>query len=78
MKKENEPFDLVFLDPPFAQGLAEVTCQALAAGAWLADHAKIYIEAERSWVLTDMPDNWQLLKDKQAGDVRYQLLQYQQ
>ncbi|MBT7108132.1 MAG: 16S rRNA (guanine(966)-N(2))-methyltransferase RsmD, partial [Methylococcales bacterium] len=38
----------------------------------------IYIEAERSWVLTDMPDNWQLLKDKQAGDVRYQLLQYQQ
>ena len=78
LKRENETFDLVFLDPPFAQGLAEVTCQALAAGAWLADHAKIYIEAERSWVLTDMPDNWKLLKDKQAGDVRYQLLQYQQ
>ncbi|HHZ70903.1 MAG TPA: 16S rRNA (guanine(966)-N(2))-methyltransferase RsmD [Methylococcaceae bacterium] len=78
LKRENEIFDLIFLDPPFAQGLAEVTCQALTAGTWLAGHAKIYIETERSWNLTDIPDNWRLLKDKQAGDVRYQLFQHQQ
>ncbi len=77
LQREHGVFDLVFLDPPFGQGLAEVTCQKLAAGAWLKDQAKIYIETERSWDLTDIPDNWQLLKDKQAGDVHYQLFQFQ-
>jgi len=77
LQREHGLFDLVFLDPPFGQGLAEVTCQKLVAGAWLKDQAKIYIETERSWDLTDTPDNWQLLKDKQAGDVRYQLFQFQ-
>jgi 16S rRNA (guanine966-N2)-methyltransferase len=77
LQTERAVFDLVFLDPPFGQGLAEVTCQKLAAGAWLENQAKIYIETERSWDLVDTPDNWQLLKDKQAGDVRYQLFQFQ-
>jgi len=78
LQSRGKAFDLVFIDPPFGQGLVDVTCQTLAGKGWLADQAKIYIEAERSWHLSAIPDNWQLLKDKQAGEIRYQLFQYRQ
>jgi 16S rRNA (guanine966-N2)-methyltransferase len=33
----------------------------------------IYIETERSLSTLLVPDNWQLYRDKQAGDVSYRL-----
>jgi 16S rRNA (guanine966-N2)-methyltransferase len=72
-----EVFDLVFLDPPFGQNRIPASCQQLEQNGWLADYAKIYVEAERKLTLTDMPDNWQLLKHKTAGEVGYYLFQRQ-
>lgn len=60
------PFDLVFLDPPFRQGLAEPCCQALEAG-WLADEAWIYVEVE-SGLVPAVPPTWQLHREVRAGD----------
>lgn len=40
------PFDLVFLDPPFRQGLLAQTAQLLESGGWLTDEALIYVETE--------------------------------
>lgn len=40
-------FDIVFLDPPFADKLLEKCCQLLQSNGWLADHAIIYLEQER-------------------------------
>ncbi len=37
------PFDLVFLDPPYAAGLVEPALAVLRAG-WLADHALVVVE----------------------------------
>ena len=37
-----EPFDVVFIDPPFAKSLAVQTCQWLEDKGWLSKHAKIY------------------------------------
>ncbi len=69
-----EPFDIVFLDPPFGKGLSEQTCQWLEDKNWLNKHAKIYLETEsRHQALADMPENWSLLKSKTAGEVTYQL-----
>lgn len=68
-----QPFDLVFLDPPFAKGLAQQTCHWLEDKDWLAPQAKVYIEVEKSLVLDAMPDNWRCLKNKQAGQVAYYL-----
>ncbi len=68
-----ESFDLVFLDPPFAQDLVVQTAQWLEEKLWLKAHAKIYIEAERQLTLVDMPNNWELLKQKTAGEVAYYL-----
>jgi 16S rRNA (guanine966-N2)-methyltransferase len=50
-------------------------CQQIAATALLAPYGKIYLEAERSLTLDDLPDAWHLLKHKLAGDVSYNLFQ---
>ncbi|MFC7369730.1 16S rRNA (guanine(966)-N(2))-methyltransferase RsmD [Vreelandella zhaodongensis] len=59
--------DLVFLDPPFHQGLAAPCCSALEAGSWLADDAMIYVETEKS-LSPEVPANWQLYRETLAGE----------
>lgn len=39
-----EPFDLVFLDPPYAQGLGEAALPRLAPGGWIAPGALVVWE----------------------------------
>ncbi|WP_404414717.1 16S rRNA (guanine(966)-N(2))-methyltransferase RsmD [Marinospirillum sp.] len=68
-------FDLVFLDPPFTQGLLEPACRLLEEHGWLAEGAKIYLEIEKQAPAQQLPEPWQLLKEKQAGEVRYSLYQ---
>jgi 16S rRNA (guanine966-N2)-methyltransferase len=70
-----QAFDLVFIDPPFHLNLVVQTCQWLEDKGWLAAHAKIYIETERHCQLEGLPNNWQLLKQKTAGEVMYQLFE---
>lgn len=70
-----EPFDIIFLDPPFRRDLLDTVCQRLEQGGWLSDEALIYIEREREGAAPCLPANWRLLKDKQAGQVCYQLYQ---
>lgn len=60
------PFSLVFLDPPFRQGLAGTCCRALEAG-WLAEEALIYVETESS-LPPEVPASWQLHREVRAGD----------
>src|SRR6266852_2822220 len=40
----NEPFALVFLDPPYRKGLAEASLVALRDGGWLAPDALVIVE----------------------------------
>jgi 16S rRNA (guanine966-N2)-methyltransferase len=42
-----KPFDLVFLDPPYAQGLAEHALRSAMEGGWLAPDALIVLEERR-------------------------------
>ena len=61
------PFDVVFLDPPFRQGLAAPCCALLEENGWLAASAFIYLEVEAD--LTFIPaTNWQLHRETRAGD----------
>ncbi len=71
-------YDLVFLDPPFGKGLAVQTCQWLEEKGWLTEHAKIYVEVESKLELRGLPDNWQCLKSKTAGEVGYYLYERQE
>ena len=69
----SEPFDAVFLDPPFRQGLVEATLGRLAAGGWLAPGACVYIEHEREAGAPVLPPGWTLVRSATAGQVRYHL-----
>lgn len=68
-------FDLVFVDPPFRKSLVKTTLEQLEKG-WLADDAIVYLEMEAETTTPALGDNWQLLKEKIAGQVAYRLYQY--
>lgn len=64
-----QPFDVVFLDPPYQQGLLEKVLPVLPAH--LAPEALVYAEAEYA---LDSDQNWQVFKHSKAGNVFYHLL----
>jgi len=72
---QNEQFDLVFVDPPFRQNLAEKSCFLLEENNWLTAQALIYVEVESELNSLNIPDNWMLLKEKTAGQVICRLYQ---
>jgi len=66
-------FDIVFLDPPFAEeNLAEL-CRLVDESDLLAANANVYLEQDRARPEPDLPDGWTILKSKVAGNVRYTL-----
>jgi 16S rRNA (guanine966-N2)-methyltransferase len=68
-----EAFDIVFLDPPFAAELHDELCRLMTTQNWLADDARIYIEMDKAQAELRVPDDWTILNDKMAGNVRYLL-----
>jgi 16S rRNA (guanine966-N2)-methyltransferase len=66
------PYDLVFLDPPFALDLWATLAQQLEQLGWLADSALIYVESARANVPV-LPPNWRLHHEGHAGAVRFAL-----
>jgi 16S rRNA (guanine966-N2)-methyltransferase len=68
-----EPFDLVFLDPPFGQNALAEYVPLLAAGAWLRPGGYVYLENERAAGAPGLPPDWELVKSKSAGEVGYHL-----
>jgi 16S rRNA (guanine966-N2)-methyltransferase len=67
-----QPFDLVFLDPPFAASQWDRAAAELEARGWLADPALVYVESPRA-LAPQMPRNWTLQRESHAGDVRFAL-----
>ncbi len=70
-----EPFDLVFVDPPFAAGLIASAAERLESGDWLAERAQIYVECAARDGPPPVPERWTLLKSKRAGEVGYHLFE---
>ncbi|WP_022943255.1 16S rRNA (guanine(966)-N(2))-methyltransferase RsmD [Psychromonas hadalis] len=68
-----EQYNIVFIDPPFHKNLVQPCCDALQNHGYLADNALIYIEREVDLSTLNLPESWQLLKEKSTGQVTYQL-----
>lgn len=66
-------YDVVFVDPPFADDLAPGVLKSLAASGRLAAGARIYVEQDARQSLP-LPDGWQVLREKKAGQVAYRLI----
>ena len=69
------PFDLVFIDPPFATSLGQAALPALVAGALPAPGAKVYVEVPQGAELS-LPDGFEALGQTQAGESLAQLWQW--
>ena len=66
-----QPFDLVWLDPPFAAELWTPLATRLEQG-WLAPAAWIYVESPRG-TAPALPPNWLPHREASAGEVRHAL-----
>uniref|UniRef100_UPI0004CEB7A0 16S rRNA (guanine(966)-N(2))-methyltransferase n=1 Tax=Yersinia pestis TaxID=632 RepID=UPI0004CEB7A0 len=63
LAQPGQPFNLVFLDPPFRKGLLAETINLLEQFNWLAADAWIYVEAEAESAVADVPANWLLHRE---------------
>lgn len=68
-----EPFDIVFLDPPYAARALPEACRRLDTGGWLRPGGLAYLEDAASAGAPDLPPGWTLLRSKRAGEVGYHL-----
>ncbi|MGP2415295.1 16S rRNA (guanine(966)-N(2))-methyltransferase [Pantoea ananatis] len=78
LAQSGKPFNIVFIDPPFRQGLLEQTLQLLENNGWLTADALIYVESEVECGAPPVPAHWDLYREKIAGQVAYRLYQRQQ
>ena len=65
-----QPFDLVFLDPPFAAGWLPELCTLLEVRGWLAPRAFVYLECAASDAVVPLPEAWETVRETRAGEVR--------
>jgi 16S rRNA (guanine966-N2)-methyltransferase len=67
-----QPFDIVFLDPPFQSGLLQPAMELLETRGWLAPQAWIYLESAPD-TQPVLPPGWSWHREKRAGGVSYRL-----
>ena len=73
LARRARPFDIVFLDPPFAAGLLAEAAAVLEGNGWLGADALIYVECSARAGVPPLPERWAALKAKRAGEVGYHL-----
>lgn len=73
LNRQGRPFDVILLDPPFGRGLLEPVGHALERGGWLAPRAYIYLESGLDEKSLNIPTNWEVVREKTAGQVLYRL-----
>lgn len=70
-----EPFDLVFLDPPYGMGLAEKALASLRDG-WLTPEALLVVEESKAAAVA-APDGFSELERRAYDDTEFVFLRYQ-
>ena len=68
------PFDILFVDPPFADRRTEHICAALEDACWVAAGGLVYLEQDSNAPWSGCPASWQLLREGQAGQSAQRLL----
>lgn len=69
-----EPFDLVFIDPPYGQELVAPALRQLEMGGWIKDGAIAIIETGMEEELNI--ETWSLVTEREYGETRVAVYQY--
>ena len=77
-KPSKQSFDLVFLDPPFANNLLVETIEKLLNNHYINSQSQIYIESEYKITKDNLSslssDHFKINKQKKSGNVHYCLI----
>ncbi|MFO1394176.1 MAG: 16S rRNA (guanine(966)-N(2))-methyltransferase RsmD [Steroidobacteraceae bacterium] len=68
-----EPFDVVFLDPPYADRALADACRTIHERGWLRPGGLAYLEDRAAEGAPGLPAGWTMLRSKRAGEVGYHL-----
>lgn len=74
IKDNNPPFDIIFLDPPFGTPLLSQSIAALAGSTLVNNRTLLYIESPLPLTESDLPEQWEIIRAKTAGEVAYHLV----
>lgn len=69
-------FDLIFLDPPYYQGLLQPCIDRLHELQALSRQGYLYFEANRDETLPRLPAAWTIHRQKSAGQIACFLVKY--
>ena len=70
-----EPYDCLFVDPPYGKRLAEAALVSARDGGWLKPGALVVVE-EALAAPFDAPDGFDLEDERATGDTRLRFLTY--
>ena len=73
--REPQSLDIVFVDPPFGQGLQARALALLGDRDLVRAGGIVYVETARAQSLAPPGLGWDILRDKTLGEVRMVLLQ---
>jgi 16S rRNA (guanine966-N2)-methyltransferase len=74
LERGQQPFDIVFADPPFSAEILPLVVSSLTQANLLKPGTLVYLESLRSQTVS-LPPSWLERKSKEAGAVRYQLME---
>jgi 16S rRNA (guanine966-N2)-methyltransferase len=77
LKRSDQRFDVIFVDPPFGENLVPEICQSIQTHQRLKEGGVVYIERENERGLMDplvgLPAGFEVLKHKRVGRVQFGL-----
>lgn len=71
LQKPRFAADIVFVDPPYKQGVLAKNLQILEQNNWVHVGSLIYFEQDKPLDMAELPENWALWRDSKAGKVYY-------
>ncbi|MDG2273730.1 MAG: 16S rRNA (guanine(966)-N(2))-methyltransferase RsmD [Halioglobus sp.] len=77
LKVTTQPYDIVFIDPPFSKQLVGPIFVSLAHKQLLRDSALVYVELGAMEPLPTVPQGWSLHREKVTGGVAFRLFRVQ-
>jgi 16S rRNA (guanine966-N2)-methyltransferase len=72
LRQAPQPFDIIFLDPPFKSDLIARCAGLIEEYGWIKPSGLVYVEAPSRMTLS-LPATWELIRSKKAGQVGYHL-----
>lgn len=70
-KRTRQPFDIIFMDPPFRQDWLTTLLPLVHDQGWVKPGGWVYVEHEREMQAPTTPASWRLHRQKTAGQVTY-------